>query len=95
MLRCMMRVETKVDQSRCAHENCESRWRKNVKDFSSIVSTIIVDLSSLQYWLQWKDRKSSFTSNFFALLQHWLWHIVIDVFSFKITKEMKLFVPDV
>ena len=38
MLRCMMRVESETEQSRCAHEKCETRWRKNVKDFSSIIS---------------------------------------------------------
>ena len=38
VLRCLLRMEDKLEQSRCAHDNCESRWRKNVKDFKSIVS---------------------------------------------------------
>ena len=38
VLRCLLRIEDKIEQSIAAHDNCEIRWRKNVKDIKSLVS---------------------------------------------------------
>ena len=39
-----------MEQCRCAHDACDTRWRKNVKDISSIVSVGLIEVS-VQHWL--------------------------------------------
>ena len=45
LLRCMLLVE-EIELSRSSHNNCESRWRKNVKVFASIFSLLSITFSS-------------------------------------------------